>query len=578
MRTLTVAGTLALLSAACGSDSDRSGSGDPAGDTAPDASLGDAGPDSLEGSAGPMFGDAGTPDGGARSDGAIPGGDAGGTKGDAGRPDAGPGIARPADPGVIHWKSCAGDARECGTMQVPLDYANPGGEMIKLAVMRRRASGSRVGTLLLNPGGPGSSAIDFLGDFADSDTNSPLLDRFDLVAFDPRGVGYSTALDCHSTLQALYAVDPSPDDESEWTAVDMAAATFAQECQTKHAALLPHLGTLDVARDMDQVRAALGEAKVTYLGLSYGTIIGAWYAELFPAFVGAMVLDGAVDLSLTAPDLALQQAKGFETALTRYFDWCKGQPNWCSFAQGGDPAQAFAALAAKVEMQPIPAPESDRPLGPGEFLTGASAPLYSGEEGWKALSPALFKAVQGDGSGLMQFTDNYLQRDADGNYANREEANAAVSCLDRAPVSVADVRAAAARFASEAPLFGVPALTGLLVCSHWPAQGQNRTPPRGRGAAPIVVIGTTGDPATPYAWAQAFATQLESAVLLTAEGEGHTGYGRGNRCIDDLVEAYLFDGAVPTATTCSAPAMTTSALVSRALSHRRVSVTRWEAP
>jgi pimeloyl-ACP methyl ester carboxylesterase len=548
-----LAGALALLSSACGSGSEDDMAPDAPPIAPADATLSDA---------------AALPDGGSANDaapwvpeaGALPveggvNGDAGAALPDAGgvRSDAAVGVPRPPDPGVITWRSCAGDTRDCGTMQVPLDYADAAAGSAKLAIMRRRASGQRLGTLLLNPGGPGSSAIDFLGVFVE-DSTSPLLDRFDLVAFDPRGIGYSVRIECHATLQQLYAADPSPDDEAEWKAADDAAAKFAADCAEAHAALLPHVGTLNVARDMERVREALGESKLNYLGFSYGTSIGARYAELYPSRVGALVLDAAVDLGLGALDLALEQAKGFERALGRYFDWCKAAADRCTWVRGAEPAQAFRQLAAAIDAQSIAAPAADRRLGPGEYLTAVGATMYGGELGWRALSAGLDKAVAGDGSTLLEYVDGYLQRELDGSYSNREEANHAVNCLDRRPLSVAEIRAATARFASEAPFFGLPALTGQLVCAHWSVQGQDLAVPKGKGAPPLIVVGTRGDPATPYAWSQALAEDLESAVLLTSNGEGHTGYGRGDRCVDDAVHAYLFDALVPPENLCgSAP-------------------------
>jgi pimeloyl-ACP methyl ester carboxylesterase len=471
---------------------------------------------------------------------------------DAGVADARAAVPRPADPGLITFNPCAENTRECGTIRLPLNYADPALGTVRIAVMRRRATSVRLGALLLNPGGPGTSAIDFLGEFVE-DSRSPLLDHFDLVAFDPRGVGYGTSLDCHETLQTLYAVDPSPDNEPEWQSAIAAAAKFAADCGAADGALLPHLGTLNVARDMDRVREALGEAKLDYFGFSYGTSIGARYAELFPDKVGRFVLDGAVDLGLSALDLALEQAKGFERALDRYLAWCAGAAGRCAWTAGADPRAAFLAIAAAVDAAPLPtAPTGDRPLGPGEFNTAVIATFYIGELGFEPLTQGLDAAKAGDGRKLLEYVDAYLRREADGSYPNREEANNAVNCLDRKPMSVAEIRAAAARFASEAPIFGLPALTGQLVCAHWPVMGSDIVPPRAMGAPPLVVIGTVGDPATPYAWSQALAEDLASAVLLTALGDGHTAYGRGNACVDQAVHAFYFDGVVPPENGCGA--------------------------
>jgi pimeloyl-ACP methyl ester carboxylesterase len=565
MRTLIVAVLLAVFCAACGSDGDRSPT-EPGDSTMPGADDAEVAGERDAGS----VSDAQSGPGPANPDGALPGSAEAGMTGPIALPgDAAVGVPRPMGSGEISWKPCAESTRECGTLQVPLDYDQPAAGTVRLAVMRRKASGTRVGALLINPGGPGSSAVDYLGFIADAN-KSPLLARFDVVAFDPRGVGYSTPVSCHERLQQLVAADPSPDDEAEWQAIDSVAAAFAGDCQAAHGALLPHLDTVNVARDMERVRAALGESKLHYLGFSYGTSIGARYAELYPENVGRMVLDGAVHLAISAEDLALEQAKGFERALSKFFGWCAGAATRCTWAQGADPALSFKQLQAEVEARPVPAPASDRPVGAGEFLLGVVATLYAGEVGWRALDDSLDDLRAGDGNMLIDYVDGYLQREKDGRYSNREEANSAVNCIDRKPMSVAQVRAAEARFAAEAPTFGLPGLTSLLVCAHWGATGgRDRGAPSAPGAPPIVVVGTLNDPATPYAWSQALAEQLASGVLVTANVEGHTGYARGDRCVDAAVEAYLFEGAVPSEATCTPAATSALSLPLRSF--------RWQA-
>ena len=451
-------------------------------------------------------------------------------------------LPAPPTPDPLRFQRCG--SFECAELEVPLDYAAPTGEQIRIAVQRRPASGGqRIGSLLINPGGPGGSGLEFLGGFVQG-ASAALLSRFDIVAFDPRGVGESTPLDCHSTIQKIAAVDPSPDSDEEWAAADAAAKVFADECGQKHGKLLPHLGTPNVARDMDQLRAALGDEKLTYVGFSYGTSIGAHYAELFPQNVRALVLDGALDMSLGALDISLEQALGFDKALATFFSWCESSASNCSWVDGGSPAESFRALSAKIDATPVMT--TDRPLGPGEFLFGVIAPLYSGEDGYRALSSALTSAARGDGSTLLSFTDSYLNRKPDGSYGNIQEANSAVNCLDAPGPDFAGIRSEAARFEMNSETFGLATLTGLLTCAHWPVQAQPRMSAlRGTGAAPILVVGTTGDPATPYAWAEALASQLESGVLLTYEGEGHTAYLRSVPCIDDAIDAYLIEGKVP---------------------------------
>ncbi|MEY4582180.1 MAG: hypothetical protein RL701_6883 [Pseudomonadota bacterium] len=461
----------------------------------------------------------------------------------------------PPDPGMLTWSRC--DTFECSTLDVPLDYAAPSGDQLKLALKRRRASGQRIGSLLINPGGPGGSAVDFLASFVQV-AGAALLQRFDIVAFDPRGVGASAPINCHSTVQKLVATDPTPDNEAEWQASDDAAKAFADECAQKHMKVLPYLGTTNVARDMDQVRAALGDAKLTYLGFSYGTALGARYADLFPQRVRALVLDGALDVSLSALAISLEQAQGFEQALTTYFAWCGRAASNCTWTAGMTPAAAFMQLSAAVENKPL----SGRvPVGPGEFALGVITPLYGGEDGYRTLSQALGAAVRGNGSTLLALVDSYMDRRADGSYGNMLEANNAVNCLDLPVPDYQMLRAEEPRFNAAAPTFGTATLTGQLVCSHWPVHAPQAPVPKAVGAAPILVVGTTGDPATPYAWAEALSKQLESGVLLTYEGEGHTAYSRSVPCIDDAVEAYLIAGTVPAAGKRCGASSTASSLI-----------------
>lgn len=446
-------------------------------------------------------------------------------------------------PTGLRWVPCGGEGYQCAALQVPRDHDRPREGTIELALARLPARGTRMGALLWNPGGPGASAIDYLPVLA-SFVGDDILQRFDLVAFDPRGIGASTPLDCHARLQALYAADPSPDDDAEWDALNAASQAFASDCASKHGALLPHLSTIDVARDLDDVRAALGDEKLNYLGFSYGAELGAWYADLFASRVRALVLDGPRDLSASAIESDLAQARGFERALASYFDWCNERPSRCAWTGGQTPASAFAALSARVEAAPLPAPHADRAAGPGEFISGVIFTLYGGEEGWQLLSDTLLAATQGDGSDLVFNTDAYLERDVDsGEYSNITEANYAVNCLDTPALSPTELRTQEARFRSEAPNFGSRVFSSQLVCAHWPVKGGAQQVPAGRNAS-ILMLGTTGDPATPYSGAQAMATRL-SARLFTYEGEGHTAYARGVPCVDAVVERYLLEGVLP---------------------------------
>lgn len=444
----------------------------------------------------------------------------------------------------LAWTACDGGSFQCATLAVPLDYANPGGTQISIGVIRRPATdpARRIGVLLMNPGGPGGSAVDLV---RGAGVGADIRARFDLVGFDPRGVGRSTKLNCHSTIQSYFATDPSPDSDAEWAAFDTAAAVFASECGAANASLLAHIGTRDVARDMDSLRIALGESKISYLGYSYGTTLGAVYADMFPGNLRAAVLDGAYDFfSVTGDEQLRRQSVGFEGALDAFLANCAATA--CPLAASGDPRAALDRLFAQVEMAPIPAPGSDRALGPGEANLGVSYGLYS-RSLWGQLSVATAAALSGNGSPLVSMADAYLQRNSSGTYPNLHEVYVAVSCRDYAwPDTPAAFRALAASAAASAPHFGAPnLLQSALPCATWPAPSDPLTPPRAEGAPPIIVIATTNDPATPYVEGVAHANQLATGVLLTHVGEGHTVYGQGNSCVNSVVNAYLLTLAVP---------------------------------
>ena len=458
----------------------------------------------------------------------------------AGGGSTAPGV-RAAVP-AIAWEPCG--RIECGTLEVPLDYAEPGGRMIELSLVRvaAREPSERIGVLLANPGGPGGSGNDFVRVWANALSND-IRNRFDIIGFDPRGVGESTPVVCHDHLQELVAADPDPDTEAEWDAAKRVAERLAKDCAARHGDLLPHVGTRNVARDMDRIRESLGEEQITYVGYSYGTTIGSVYADMFPSRVRAMVLDGGTDLSLSVNDGIRTQIMGFERALEAYLADCR--EDRCAIAKDGDPRKVVEEVLAKAEASPIPAPRADRPAGPGEAELGIISALYS-KFTWGALTAALEQARKGDGSGLVELTDAYLQREPDGSYPNLIEANIAVNSVDGECSKDPEAgKALGELVAKDAPTFGRSAATSGLVCAYWPAKADPLTTPRAAGTPPIVVIATTNDPATPYEWGKALSEQLESGVLVTYRGEGHTIYAQGSGCIDDLVDAYLVGLAVP---------------------------------
>ena len=439
---------------------------------------------------------------------------------------------------------------------MPLDYAAPSGGNISLRLIRIRATrpSDRIGSLLVNPGGPGVSAVDFLRSFATGSAPDALRRRFDLVAFDPRGTTGSTPVRCLGTseLDRYFHVDPDPDSSAEISQLDTANKTLAGGCQKRSGRVLAHVSTADAARDMDSVRAALREPKLTYLGYSYGTSLGAAYLDLFPTRVRAMVLDGALDPRLSWDQVLSGQGKGFEQAFRSFLRWCDRTPKECRFRAEteGDLITAYERIAARVETDPLPG-EGARTVGPGELSYGAGQALYS-TSFWPFLGGALAEAANGSGAQILQLSDSYLERDAKG-YKNTIEANLAVNCVDRPwPKDLASYQRLAGELEKTAPHFGPAIGWAGATCAVWP------TPPTGtphavtgKGAPPVVVIGTTRDPATPYAWSVGLADQLDKGVLVTFDGDGHTAYRAGAPgCITGPVNTYLLTGKAPPTTRC----------------------------
>ncbi len=447
----------------------------------------------------------------------------------------------------LHWAGC-GDGFQCATMAVPLDYDKPAGRSINVAVIRLPASGHHpIGSLVINPGGPGGSGIQYAR-YARTLFPGKIRSRLSIVSFDPRGVGQSTPVHCLSDaeLDKQIAIDPTPDDKAEMHKLVTSSKFFAAQCEKHSGSLLAHVSTLDEARDMDVLRAALGEAKLTYLGKSYGTYLGAKYAQLFPHHIRALVLDGALDPSLTTEQLNKVQAGGFETNLDAFVDHCV-DGGGCPLGDSDAAAEhALSKLSHRIDAHPLSGP-GKRTLGPGEFFEGLAAGLYDPASGWPALEISLRQAEHGKGGGLLTLSDQLTGRQPNGHYNNEIEANTAINCLDRpSPRNVSAYVAQAHRLAKKDPHFGAAIAFSSLTCAFWPVKPVEQPHPvHAKGAPPILVVGTTHDPATPYVWAQALAHQLDSGVLLTYEGDGHTAYGRGDPCIDNAVNKYLLSRAPP---------------------------------
>ncbi|MHC5907521.1 alpha/beta hydrolase [Streptomyces sp. S6] len=448
----------------------------------------------------------------------------------------------------LGWGRCEGDsaaggAWRCATLKAPLDWSKPEGRTIDVALVRTRSSGpakERLGSLLFNFGGPGGSGVDTLPAFGS--TMSSLRARYDLVGFDPRGVGRSEGVRCRGDkeIAAAETVDATPDTPAEERAYFQDADSFGQGCQKAAGELMSHVSTTDTARDMDLMRQVLGDRRTNYFGISYGTELGGVYAHLFPKNVGRLVLDAVVDPTADAVGHARNQARGFQRALDNYLK-----------STGQDPKEGtrkIAALLERLDANPLPT-SSGRRLTQTLAVLGIVRPLYS-EASWPSLTRALKEAGDGDGSGLLELADSYNDRDSSGSYGTESHSQRVISCLDDKQRPTADeTRRILPEFEKISPVFG-PYLAWDTAgwCHDWPVPGQFDTPQvSAPGAAPILLVGNTGDPATPYEGARRMADGLgkDVGVLLTWKGEGHGAYGSGSDCVDSTVDAYLLDGKVP---------------------------------
>ncbi|WP_274914348.1 alpha/beta hydrolase [Streptomyces sp. WZ-12] len=465
-------------------------------------------------------------------------------------PAAVPADLRPYYDQKLSWHDCGVAGFQCATMKAPLDYAKPSPATdLKLAVARRKATGPgpRIGSLLVNPGGPGGSAIDYLQQYAPQP--AAVRARYDMIATDPRGVARSEPIECLTDRQMdrFTQTDTTPDTPAEVNQLVTADRDFAEGCESHSGKLLPHVSTIEAARDMDVLRAILGDKKLNYVGASYGTFLGATYAGLFPSRSGRLVLDGATDPTLDSRAVNLEQTAGFNTAFTAFAKDCVKKKD-CPLGteNATDAGRRLSALFKKLDAHPLDTGQ-DRKLTESLATTGVIAAMYD-QGAWPMLREAIAQAESGNGSGLLALSDSYYERDASGHYANQMFANPAVNCLDLPPAftSPDQVRAALPAFRRASPVFGDNFAWSALSCAYWPVKATgtvHRIP--AKGADPIVVVGTTRDPATPYVWAKGLAAQLSSGTLLTYVGDGHTAYGRGSDCIDTAINTFLLDGTPP---------------------------------
>ncbi|WP_103528620.1 alpha/beta hydrolase [Streptomyces sp. SM12] len=512
---------------------------------------------------------------------ACSGGDdgGGGERDDESRPSEESTPAARAYPGVpdsisqqrLRWESCEGPTVaqgggpapgelpdgtpwQCATLTVPLDYEEPEGETIPVALVRAASSGDagdRIGSLIFNFGGPGGSGVFTLPLLADD--YEELRGGYDLVSFDPRGVGESAGVVCLDD-EASDRLDQEagavPRDEEQEERYTELAAEYVAACEANSGELLPHLTTANTARDMDLLRHVLGDSSLSYYGASYGTELGGVYANLFPEQVGRAVFDAVIDPTADFVGGALLQASGFQLALENYMTDCAAKlAEECPTGEGGvaEGTDALVEFLDGLAEEPLEA-GGDRALTEQLGLLGIVAMLYD-EETWQYLSMGLAQAMhEEDGELLLAFADMYNGRDDEGRYSNQQDAHAAIRCADvtgqRDRAAIDEHRDA---FEEASPVFGPYLLWSLNGCEGWPVDGSYEFPEvSAEGAAEILLIGTTGDPATPYEGTERMQQQLGDGVgvLITFDGEGHGAYGK-DPCINDAVEEYLLSGMIP---------------------------------
>lgn len=454
---------------------------------------------------------------------------------------------------VLEWSEC-NSGFECASFSVPTDYANPGSGAMKIEAIRKLATGTAKGSLILNPGGPGGSGIEYTT-YVEYVVSETLRENFDIVGFDPRGVGQSSPVECLTDEQTeeYIALDGSPDNQEEIDQSVAMSELFGQSCAANSPETYAFVDTVSAARDIDILRALLGDEKLNWLGKSYGTFLGATYADLFPDKVGRMLLDGAIDPTLTNEQLSYGQALGFELALTRFVEDCATKSDCPLSASGPAGVTEISDLLAALDASPVTL-DDGRVFTQAMGTLGVVGSLYDKQYGWPELRNNLELALGGDYSGLASSVDFYTGRDADGSYKdNSNDAIAAVNCLDRPDrASVEQTVALASEWKLTAPNFGEYLAWSNISCSYWQTEATG-VPKEisAEGAPTILVVGTVNDPATPYQWSQALASQLASGVLLTLDGDGHTAYYQGSDCIDEIVDNFYLTGEAEADVVCT---------------------------
>ncbi len=431
----------------------------------------------------------------------------------------------------------------CATFKVPYDYDKPSVGQFTLKLVKHPAGNpnKRIGSMLVDPGGPGFGGT-FLAENTTSYFGGDLIEAFDIIGWDPRGTGESTPfVDCIDNYDKYFTADPTPQTNAEKTALIDATRLFSEECQKNSGDILPYVSTNNTVRDMDAIRAALGEEKITYFGFSYGSELGATWATMFPMTVRAAVLDGAVDPNAGYMQAGLDQAKGFNSEFNKFLAECSSRPT-CAFYNKGNAEAAYDKLIQDLDKHPLVVSDNRAVVNQSVAFTAISEAMYSSTS-WSELESALAAAQKGDGAGLLSLYDSYYQRQPDGTYGNELEAFYAILCQDDpGPLTVEATDAYLPQFEAAAPRLA-HGFTGGYGCAFWKAKPDPRIDITGKGAGTIVVIGTTGDPATPLASSRKMADALEDGRLIVVTANQHTGYGV-NECVNNAVNKYLISAKV----------------------------------
>ncbi len=457
----------------------------------------------------------------------------------------------------LNWVSCYEDF-ECTDLRVPIDYADLTVGTFKIAVLRHKAQDpkNRIGSLIVNPGGPGGSGVDYAYN-AEYVFDPDVLDRYDIVGFDPRGVNRSAPIECltDEETDANYASDAKPDTEAELEQALSDSKDFIDKCERANE-YLTHYSTAEAARDMDILRVALGDKKLNYFGKSYGTYLGTLYAQFFPNKVGRMILDGALDPNISILEQNISQAKGFDDALDAFLADCTKQDD-CPLPKNKQEATfKIITLFETAALNPLPrktkVENDERTATESLIVLGTASALYDDVDGWPKLRTAFLEGQQGYGDTFLDLADQYSGRSSDGSYMSNElDSGAIIDCLDWPDTrSVEKTKADAKRFTDVAPVFGPYLAYTNISCKYLtPPTKDKLTRSTNKitsiKTAPVIVIGTTRDPATPYEWSVGLHQIFKNSKLISLDADGHTGQGRGSACVDEAVDSYLLKGISP---------------------------------